>query len=103
MIGHRLCYSTHSAGVPEDGGHPNPHTLLREQTRRYNNLRVAYESLCRRVDKGRDVGGGKIGRTTGHRLGRASQPRGPSCSSGEGGRKLQYVAAETRMSLRQQS
>lgn len=47
-------------------------TQLREQTRRYNDLRVAYESLCRRLDKSRghtDVfrangGGRKVGAKT---------------------------------------
>lgn len=35
------------------GGRPDAQTLLREQTRRYNDLRVAYASLCRRLEKGR--------------------------------------------------
>ncbi|CAN0258634.1 unnamed protein product, partial [Ectocarpus sp. 12 AP-2014] len=41
------------AEVAEERGRPDMQTQLREQTRRYNDLRVAYESLCRRLDKSR--------------------------------------------------
>lgn len=46
-------------GALEEGGvgRPDAQTLLREQTRRYNDLRVAYASLCRRLENGqRGVG-----------------------------------------------
>ncbi|CAM9275507.1 unnamed protein product [Ectocarpus sp. 8 AP-2014] len=60
--------AVNGAEVAEERGRPDMPTQLREQTRRYNDLRVAYESLCRRLDKSRghaDVfranGGNKVG------------------------------------------
>lgn len=53
----------------ENGQRPDIKTLLREKTRRYNDLRVAYESVCRRLDSRgfggrteRGRGNGKTGR-----------------------------------------
>lgn len=43
----------------EGGGRPDAQTLLREQTRRYNDLRIAYASLCRRLEKGRPGAGSR--------------------------------------------
>ncbi|CAN0117052.1 unnamed protein product, partial [Ectocarpus sp. 4 AP-2014] len=60
--------AVNGAEVAEERGRPDMQTQLREQTRRFNDLRVAYESLCRRLDKSRgnsDVflanGGRKVG------------------------------------------
>ena len=38
---------------------------LRGQARRYNDLRVAYKSLCRRLDKYRSLGGARAMKTRG--------------------------------------
>lgn len=47
-------------GESEQGRTEGKTLALREQARRYNDLRVAYESLSRRLDKGRCVGGGTV-------------------------------------------
>ena len=63
--------------VSEEGvgvsGRPDAQTLLREQTRRYNDLRVAYASLCRRLEKKGQRGAGFSCRIAG--VGQAGQAK----------------------------
>ncbi|CAN0188143.1 unnamed protein product [Ectocarpus fasciculatus] len=77
--------------LAEERGRPDMQTLLREQTRRYNDLRVAYESLCRRLDKSRghtDVvranGGRKLGAKTLLSGGRGNKPETKNGERGMG-------------------
>lgn len=68
-----------TADGPEEG-RAEMQTRLREQARRYNDLRVAYKSLCRRLDKYRSLGGARAMR---------------ACSSG-GGEKPGIVKLSPR-------
>ena len=47
------------AGDSPEEGRAEMQTRLREQAKRYNDLRVAYKSLCRRLDKYRNLGGSR--------------------------------------------
>lgn len=76
-----------------EGGRPDAQTLLREQTRRYNDLRVAYASLCRRLEKKGHRGAGVVCSLSAG-VGHAGQAKLASARSGsrrEKGAKTQQV------------
>jgi len=60
----KLCAKCGGENLEDGVGRPDTQTLLRQQARRYNDLRVAYESLCRRLAKGHSHGGRRVAHGT---------------------------------------